>query len=105
MGFFETALCQLNSHRPLTAGNTVSLASSISISKGFRWTSVRWSRQRWLSPLAVLLLWELGARTGLIPSRILAAPSSVAATFWAMTVSGELPANVAVSVARAGAGC
>jgi sulfonate transport system permease protein len=28
----------------------------------------------------------------------------VAETFWAMTVSGELPANLAVSLGRAGAG-
>jgi len=59
---------------------------------------------RWVSPLALLLLWELGSRVGLIPSRILAAPSDVAATFWQMTASGELPANLVVSLGRALAG-
>lgn len=59
---------------------------------------------RWVSPLVLLLAWELGARTGLIPERVLAAPSAVAETFWSMAVSGELPANLLVSLARAAAG-
>ena len=59
---------------------------------------------RWVSPIALLLLWELGSRTGVIPDRILAPPSAVAATFWAMTASGELPSNLLVSLARATAG-
>jgi sulfonate transport system permease protein len=56
---------------------------------------------RWHSPLVLILLWELGARTGFIPARILAAPSAVAATAWQMTVSSELPFNVLVSLGRA----
>jgi sulfonate transport system permease protein len=59
---------------------------------------------RWISPVALLLLWELFSRTGVIPERVLAAPSSVLATMWSMTVSGELPANLLVSLARAAAG-
>lgn len=59
---------------------------------------------RWLSPLVVLLLWELGSRVGLIPERVLAAPSSVARTFWALAASGELASNLAVSLVRAAAG-
>ncbi|BCW89217.1 Putative aliphatic sulfonates transport permease protein SsuC [Alphaproteobacteria bacterium SO-S41] len=59
---------------------------------------------RWVSPLVLLLLWELGVRSGLIPPRVLAAPSDVLATMWAMTISGELPSNVAVSLGRAAAG-
>ena len=54
--------------------------------------------------MALLLLWELGARLGVIPSRILAAPSTVLETFWSLTASGELPKNLAVSLARAAAG-
>lgn len=64
----------------------------------------RISLGRWASPVALLLLWELGSQTGLIPTRILAAPSSVAATLWSMTLSGELPSNLLVSLARAGTG-
>ncbi len=59
---------------------------------------------RWLSPLALLALWELGSRTGVIPDRVLAAPTAVLATFWSMTVSGVLPINLLVSLARAAAG-
>jgi sulfonate transport system permease protein len=57
-----------------------------------------------VSPIALLLLWELGARTGVIPSHILAAPSAVVGTAWSMIVSGELPSNMLVSLGRAGAG-
>jgi sulfonate transport system permease protein len=71
---------------------------------GFSLPPFRLSETRWLSPLLLLLVWELGSRTGLIPERILAAPSAVAETFWAMTVSGELPSNLVVSLARAAAG-
>ncbi|MDR3508504.1 MAG: ABC transporter permease subunit [Caulobacteraceae bacterium] len=69
---------------------------------GFRWPRLKVGR--WLSPLVLLALWELGARTGVIPERILAAPSSVAVTFWNMTISGELPSNLLVSLGRAAAG-
>ncbi|MEW5686959.1 MAG: ABC transporter permease subunit [Pseudomonadota bacterium] len=70
----------------------------------FALPAIRLSHARWLSPLLLLLAWELGSRTGVIPERILAAPSAVAETFWAMTVSGELPSNLAVSLLRALAG-
>lgn len=69
-----------------------------------RWPRLRVPGGRWVSPLLVLLLWELGSRAGVIPPRILAAPSAVAETFWALTVTGELPSNLAVSLLRAGAG-
>jgi sulfonate transport system permease protein len=59
---------------------------------------------RWLSPIAFLLIWELGSRTGLIPARTLAAPSSVVATMFDMIRSGELPSNLLVSFWRAAIG-
>jgi sulfonate transport system permease protein len=59
---------------------------------------------RWLSPVILLLLWELGSRSGLIPERTLAAPSTVIGTLVQMTVTGELPSNLLVSFARAGVG-
>lgn len=65
---------------------------------------LRLSEARWLSPLALLLLWELGSRVGLIPERVLAAPTTVAETFWSLAASGELPKNLAVSLVRAAAG-
>lgn len=59
---------------------------------------------RWLSPVLLLLLWELGSRTGLIPERTLAAPSAVIGTLLEMVISGELPSNLLVSFARVAAG-
>jgi sulfonate transport system permease protein len=59
---------------------------------------------RWISPVVLLLLWELGSRTGFISPRVLAAPSAVAGTFWSMIVSGELPSNLLVSLTRSGLG-
>jgi sulfonate transport system permease protein len=60
--------------------------------------------QRWISPLAILLLWEAGSRAGVIPANVLAAPSTVLHSLWGLVVSGELGANLAVSLARILAG-
>ncbi|MBO9710163.1 MAG: ABC transporter permease subunit [Caulobacter sp.] len=81
----------------------MSLAVTPRISEALPWRWPQWSRARWLSPLVLLALWEAGSRLGVIPPRVLAAPSTVAETFWTLTVSGELPSNLAVSLARAGA--
>lgn len=63
--------------------------------------SARLLEARWFSPVILLVLWELGSRTGLIPERTLAPPSSVIATLLEMVRSGELPANIIVSLGRA----
>jgi sulfonate transport system permease protein len=66
---------------------------------------LKWlSETRWLSPILLLTLWEMGSRTGVIPERTLAAPSSVVSTMLAMIVSGELPHNLAISLVRASIG-
>lgn len=59
---------------------------------------------RWLSPIALLLVWEAASRAGLIPARTLAAPSAVAGTLYGMVISGELPSNVWVSFLRVALG-
>nr|WP_180206097.1 ABC transporter permease [Pseudomonas sp. SbOxS1]NYU06312.1 ABC transporter permease [Pseudomonas sp. SbOxS1] len=56
---------------------------------------------RLLSPIALLLLWELASQWGLIPQRIIAAPSQIGGTLWAMIVSGELGKHLLVSLQRA----
>jgi len=61
---------------------------------GFAWGA------RWLSPIAFLLVWEAGSRTGIIPARTLAAPSTVLSTGLEMLWSGELPSNLLVSFWR-----
>lgn len=56
---------------------------------------------RLLSPLAILLLWELASRSGLIPSRVIAAPSEIGGTLWELIRSGELGYHLLVSLKRA----
>lgn len=56
---------------------------------------------RLLSPIALLLLWELASQTGLIPQRVIAAPSQIGGTLWAMIASGELGKHLLVSLQRA----
>ena len=56
---------------------------------------------RLLSPIALLLLWELASQWGLIPQRVIAAPSQIGGTLWAMIASGELGKHLLVSLQRA----
>lgn len=56
---------------------------------------------RLLSPIALLLLWELASQAGLIPQRVIAAPSQIGGTLWAMIASGELGKHLLVSLQRA----
>lgn len=56
---------------------------------------------RLLSPIALLLVWELASQFGLIPQRVIAAPSQIGGTLWAMIVSGELGKHLLVSLQRA----
>lgn len=68
------------------------------------WPGLRLPRHlptRAISPLILIGLWEIGSRVGLIPTRVLAAPSQVVTTLFAMIASGELPSNLVVSLARA----
>jgi sulfonate transport system permease protein len=55
----------------------------------------------WIVPAAVLILWEIGARSGFIEARTLPAPSQVAVAFWESAKTGELGRNVLISFERA----
>lgn len=55
----------------------------------------------WLVPALILGLWQLSAQAGWLSSRILPAPSAVAAAGWSLAVSGELWQHVRVSALRA----
>lgn len=58
----------------------------------------------WLLPVALLLVWELSARTGQLPVRVLPEPWHVVRAFWRLLVSGELLHHLQISAARALAG-
>ena len=60
--------------------------------------------RRYASAVALLLAWEALSRAGVIPARTIAAPSAILASAWALTITGELPANLLVSLARVAAG-
>jgi ABC-type nitrate/sulfonate/bicarbonate transport system permease component len=53
-----------------------------------------------VSPLALLLLWDVLVRLGVIDARFFPAPSTVASTLWAMAKSGELWLNTQASLIR-----
>lgn len=78
---------------------------------GLRLISYAWRRARRsnflgrvISPLLLLLAWELASRSGVLPERIIAAPSAIGGTFWEMLASGELFHHLWVSLQRAGFG-
>ncbi|MEV4459896.1 ABC transporter permease [Microbispora sp. NPDC049633] len=55
---------------------------------------------RWVSPLVVVLLWQAASASGLLPARLLAAPSQIAATALDLVRTGTLPMAIAVSLER-----
>jgi sulfonate transport system permease protein len=73
-------------------------ALSISIAPATKKRSRQWLRV--LSPVALLLLWQIGCSSGWISSRTLAAPSQVLASFIELTANGSLQHNLLVSLGR-----
>jgi len=55
-------------------------------------------------PLALLALWQGSFELGLIRPILLPPPSRVVAAFWTLTISGELPRHIAISLGRVLAG-
>ena len=53
-----------------------------------------------LSPVVVLILWEIAVPLGLVDGRFFPPPHSIAGTFWRMTVDGTLFTDVRVSLVR-----
>ncbi|MEM5311511.1 aliphatic sulfonate ABC transporter permease SsuC [Paraburkholderia sp. JHI869] len=65
---------------------------------------VRASRRRlapWLVPLAVLVIWEIAAKSGALSTRVLPEPLAVVRAAWSLIESGEMWADVRVSTWRA----
>jgi sulfonate transport system permease protein len=59
---------------------------------------------QWIVPLAIVLIWQIACEAGLVPARVLPAPSEVALAGWKLSLSGELARNIWVSFWRAAAG-
>lgn len=60
--------------------------------------------RRYLSVIVLLVLWQIGAQAGLIPTRLLASPIQIIETAWSLTLDKTLPQNLLVSLGRAAAG-
>ncbi|MDT7745167.1 MAG: sulfonate transport system permease protein [Actinomycetota bacterium] len=56
--------------------------------------------QRWISPVAIVVVWQLASSTGLLAEDELASPVRVVRAAVDVTASGELPEGLAVSLAR-----
>jgi sulfonate transport system permease protein len=59
---------------------------------------------QWALPIVILVGWEAASLAGLIPLRVLPAPTDVAMAGWKLILSGELVNNIWVSFWRAIAG-
>ena len=59
-----------------------------------------WQWQRWISPVLVVVVWQLASSTGLLAEDELASPVRVARAAWDVTASGELPEGLGVSLVR-----
>jgi sulfonate transport system permease protein len=58
----------------------------------------------WLVPLAILIAWELAAKSGTLSARILPEPLAVVRAAWTLIQSGEMWTDVKVSTWRAVSG-
>lgn len=64
----------------------------------------RTSWRRWISPLALLLLWQLASGSGVLAEETLASPSTIATTIWDLVADGSLLDAVLTSARRAALG-
>ena len=60
--------------------------------------------RRWVSPVALVALWQLASGTGVLPPEKLAAPDVIVRSAWELTVTGELGPNLLVSLGRVSLG-
>lgn len=55
-------------------------------------------------PLLLIALWQALSSLGLIATRLIPSPATIATTGWQLIASGELPYHLLVSLGRAGSG-
>jgi sulfonate transport system permease protein len=82
--------------RPETAADSASPA----VYRPRRWPDLR----RWISPVALLVLWQLASSSGLLPPDKLSSPWTVLQAGVDTARTGELGAAFAVSIVRVGIG-
>ncbi len=71
---------------------------------GIRRRRPTWRWQRLVSPIAVLVIWEVIARAGVLPEEKLPAPSAVLRAGWRLALDGTLGEQLVASLTRAGVG-
>ncbi|WP_305793858.1 ABC transporter permease [Nocardia altamirensis] len=59
---------------------------------------------RVVSPLIIVIAWQLASATGALPERLLAAPTTIARTTWDLLQEGTLQEAITVSLGRAATG-
>jgi sulfonate transport system permease protein len=69
--------------------------------RGFASRALRSRAARWISPIAILVVWQLASASGLLSPKTLASPAEILSTAWDLTVSGDLPSALLVSLRRA----
>jgi sulfonate transport system permease protein len=60
--------------------------------------------RRAIGPLAIVVLWQLASSTGLVSTRVLAAPTTVLESAWTLLSTGELQNHLWVSLGRVSRG-
>ncbi|WP_436759668.1 ABC transporter permease [Streptosporangium sp. V21-05] len=65
-------------------------------------SSAAW--QRLVSPLVIVVVWQIASATGLLPERLLASPLKILTTAAGLVQEGVLPEAIAVSLQRAAIG-
>jgi sulfonate transport system permease protein len=68
---------------------------AIRVSKGLE------ALTQWILPLGIAALWEVLSLAGVIPARVLPAPTDVLAAGWKLLLTGELVRNIWISFWRA----
>ncbi len=84
-----------------TSTLTAAVAPRSSAGRGAAARALSSRAARWISPIAILLVWQLASASGLLSPKTLAAPSVILTTAWDLTVSGDLPSALIVSLRRA----
>jgi sulfonate transport system permease protein len=78
--------------------------TAVSVSPpALRWDGFRIDARgarRFVSPVLLIALWQLGSTTHLIPATKLASPAAILTALWSLSASGELWGDLIVSLTR-----